>query len=346
MSLTNTSQLLLRNVDLLNEKQVLLINAPADVFIDQYINHYPNSKISCFNSNYAEHLALKKANYKNTSYHFSAHYQSTTKHDLAIIFFPKSKKEFTFTLTMLTNVLAQNAKVLLVGENKGGVKSSIKLSDSILSSCEKIDSARHCSLYFGEFNNKNKHFSLDDWYQYYQLTINGINLTIASLPGVFSQSELDVGTNLLLKNLPNKLAGKVLDFGCGAGVISAYIGKKFNHAELSLLDISALALQSAEKTLAINNLHGNVFASNSLQQVTEKYQHVVSNPPFHQGLKTHYAATESFLSEIKNHLTKSANITIVANNFLHYQSIMEQYIGVTKLVTNEKGFCIYQSQHK
>jgi 16S rRNA (guanine1207-N2)-methyltransferase len=344
MSLSNTSQLLLRNIDLLDAKQALLINSPADLLTREYSQHYPLCNIDCFNVNYTEHLAITKLNNAQVNCHFSACYQNDLKHDLVILFFPKSKAEFSFTLTMINHALAPNAKILIVGENNGGVKSAIKLGQPFLNFCEKVDSARHCSLFLGEFNNKDISFCIDDWFKNYQLSLNDITLTIASLPGVFSQNELDLGTKLLLNHLPPKMSGKVLDFGCGAGVISAYIGKKYSLTQLSLLDINALALKSAEKTLKINNLSGHIFASDSLGNITEKYQHVVSNPPFHQGLKTYYASTETFLSGIKNYIFKSGDITIVANNFLRYQPIMMEKIGKTSTIANKNGFCVYYCQ--
>jgi len=344
MSLSNTSQLLLRNIDLLEAKQVLLVNPPADFLTQEYSQQYPNCNIDCFNVNYMEHLAIAKLKNPQVNCYFSACYHSTLKHDLAIFFFPKSKTEFSFMLSMINHALVSHAKILIIGENNGGVKSAPKLSQDFLNYCEKIDSARHCSLFLGEFNNKIINFCLDDWFKNYQISLNDIELTITSLPGVFSQNALDIGTKLLLDNLPAKMSGKILDFGCGAGVISAYIGKKYNLTELSLLDINALALKSAEKTLAINNLSGHIFASDSLSNVKEKYQHVVSNPPFHQGLKTHYASTEAFLSNIKNSLLKKGDITIVANNFLKYQSIMTEKIGKTETIMNKNGFCVYYCQ--
>ncbi len=212
-----------------------------------------------------------------------------------------------------------------------------------MTNCQKVDAARHCLLFAGIVNPQslNKTFKLDDWFKHYQLSIDNIELTIASLPGVFSQKQLDVGTALLLKNLPETMQDKVLDFGCGAGVISCFVGKKFPSTQLSLLDVSALAITSAQKTLELNQLTGNVFASNSLSKVTEKYQHIVSNPPFHQGTKTSYQATEDFLKGIKPHINRNGNITIVANSFLQYLPIMQQYIGSTQSLINKKGFSIY-----
>ena len=59
------------------------------------------------------------------------------------------------------------------------------------------------------------------WRTYQHSTLE--NLTIYSLPGVFSAAELDTGTELLLSTIDNKIKGKVLDLGCGAGVIGSMI---------------------------------------------------------------------------------------------------------------------------
>ena len=343
MPLSNPSQLLLRNVDLLAASNPLLVNPPADQLTTEYQQNYLTAQLTCFTYNYADYLWLKDS-YSNTTCYFDSQYHGDIKHDLAVIFFPKSKHEFSYTLAMLAEHLSSDAKILIVGENKGGVKSAIKLTTSFLTNCEKVDSARHCSLFLGDFNGMVKPFNIEQWFKNYSLTLNDVELTISSLPGVFSQSELDVGTKLLLNNLPQTMRNEVLDFGCGAGVISAYIGKKHPQMQLNLIDVNALALKSAEQTLAINDLQGEVFASDSLSNVHKKYQHVVSNPPFHQGLKTHYAATESFLAGIKNYIKQSGDITIVANNFLRYQPIMEANIAKTTRLTNKNGFAIYRCQ--
>jgi 16S rRNA (guanine1207-N2)-methyltransferase len=344
--LTNLSQVLLRNDDLLDAKTPLLINLTADGFINEYLTLYPKSKISCLNTHFEHFQALKKQHSTQIDCHFTSNYQTKIQHDLVVIAFPKSKAELAFTLAMINPFLATDAQILFVGDNKGGVKSTPKLTQHFLSSCNKVDSARHCVLFLGQFNNQIKAFNIEDWYQIYQLSLANIELKIASLPGVFSQDGLDVGTRLLLENLP-PLEGKILDFGCGAGVISSFIGKKYPNSQLSLLDVSALAITSAEKTLALNNLSGKVFPSDGLGEIgTDKFNHIVSNPPFHQGIKTNYAATETFLKGIKKCITARGTITIVANSFLRYQGIMEEAIGKTKTLITTKGFSIYQCKKR
>lgn len=348
MSMSNISQVLLRNIEVLSATTPLFINLMEDGFITQYLHDYPHANVTCFNTNFIDYLAINDKFANKIKTVFSSEYQNDIKHDLVIINFPKSKDELAFTLATIAPYLLTDTKILLVGEKKGGVQSAPKLTQHFLNGCQKIDAARHCLLFGGIYKfteDENKSFIIDDWYKTYQINIAGIELTIASLPGVFSQKKLDVGTALLLDNLPQKMQGKVLDFGCGAGVISCFIGKKFTNTELSLLDVSALAIASAKKTLLLNGLKGNVFASDSLSRVNESYQHIVSNPPFHQGTKTNYRATEEFLQGISKHLTSTSNskgdMTIVANSFLQYLSIMQQHIGKTNTIAKKQGFSIY-----
>ena len=348
MSMSNVSQVLLRNIEVLSATTPLFINLMEDGFITHYLHDYPHANITCYNTNFVDYLTINDKFENQIKTVFSSEYKNDIKHDLVVINFPKSKDELAFTLAMIAPYLLSDAKVLLVGEKKGGVQSAPKLTQHFLTSCQKIDAARHCLLFGGMYKFKEdegKAFIIDDWYKTYQINISGIALSIASLPGVFSQKKLDIGTALLLENLPKHMQGKVLDFGCGAGVISCFIGKKFVNTDLSLLDVSALAIASAKKTLLLNGLTGNVFASNSLSTVSESYQHIVSNPPFHQGTHTSYQATEDFLRGIKKHLTSTrdtkSDITIVANSFLQYLPIMQQHIGKTDTIARKQGFSIY-----
>ncbi|WP_114326985.1 methyltransferase [Candidatus Colwellia aromaticivorans] len=348
MSISNISQVLLRNIEVLSATTPLFINLMEDGFITRYLHDYPNANITCYNTNFIDYLAINNKYENQIKTLFSSEYKNEIKHDLVVINFPKSKDELAFTLAMIAPYLLNNAKIILVGEKKGGVQSAPKLTQHFLTSCQKIDAARHCLLFGGIHETKEGEsdaFIIEDWYKNYEVNISGITLIIAALPGVFSQKKLDVGTALLLDNLPKYMQGKVLDFGCGAGVISCLIGKKFTNTDLSLLDVSALAIASAKRTLMLNGLTGNVFASDSLSNVNESYQHIVSNPPFHQGTQTSYQATEDFLRGIKKHLTatkqQKSDITIVANSFLQYLPIMQQHIGKTNTIARKQGFNIY-----
>jgi len=349
MSLTNLSQVLLRNSDLLLAKYPLLFNMPADELINEMLSKNPTSQLNCFTNNFEQYQQYKNFNSERFNCIFSAEYQANIIHDLVIINFPKSKLELKFTLAMLSACTNKDSRILVVGENKSGIKSIDKLTKEYFSFCQKVDSARHCLLVEAQLLAPDTEFNLQDWFHHYQINVNNNQLKVAALPGVFSQAKLDIGTKVLLESL-DKLTtttdnSKVLDFGCGAGVIACFIGLKNSNAALHLTDVSALALTSAKQTLALNGLSGEVFATNSLSNIREQYQHIVSNPPFHQGIKTNYLATESFLQGIKPHLSIDGKLTVVANSFLQYKSIIEKSLNKTQLLNKKNGFTVYQAEN-
>ena len=340
MSSNNINQILSRNINNLEAKTPLFINLKHDSFIHEYLTQYSQTQLFCYNTNFEDYsLHLQNNNIHCT---FSAHYHTEKIHDLVIIAFPKSKAELNFTLNMISHATNADTKIIIVGENKSGIKSIEKTTSNTLINCQKFDSARHCLLFAANLLQNIPTFKLENWYGYYDIEINNIKIKVAALPGVFSQKGLDKGTRILLEHLPTIQNGNTLDFGCGAGVIASFIGKKHPEVTLNLLDVSALALESSRKTLELNNLNGNVFASNSLSEVKNKYDVIVSNPPFHQGISTNYHATESFLTGIKKHLHDKAHVFIVANSFLKYEPIMKTAIGTTSRLVSEKGFTIYK----
>ncbi|MDN3653367.1 methyltransferase [Thalassotalea ponticola] len=341
MALSNPSQLLLRNMDLLDSKSPLLIGCPDAEFVIEFTQTYPQATITSYQVNYAQHLTIEKrcATVKSV---FAEQYQTSQQHDLVIFYFPKSKQELVMQMAMLSQCLAEHAIVLFVGENKGGVKSAPKLTKPYALRCDKVDSARHCLLFEMVYNNQREPFDLASWYQQYEIVLDDKTLTVCALPGVFSQAELDRGTQLLLEHLPSSIDGKVLDFGCGAGVIGSYIKLLYPNADVEMIDVNALAIASAKRTLEVNDLTATVYPSDGLSDVGTGYQAVVSNPPFHQGIKTHYQTTELFLQSVNQKMTSNGVLTIVANSFLKYAPILEQQFGNVQKCANRHGFTIYQ----
>ncbi|STD25758.1 ribosomal RNA small subunit methyltransferase C [Enterobacter asburiae] len=102
-------------------------------------------------------------------------------------------------------------------------------------------------------------------------------LTIKTLPGVFSRDALDTGSKLLLSTLTPHTKGKVLDVGCGAGVLSTVLASHSPKVRLTLCDVSAPAVEASRATLAANGIEGEVIASNVFSDVTGRFDMIISN---------------------------------------------------------------------
>ena len=134
--------------------------------------------------------------------------------DTLIYYWPKNKPEAQFQLMNLLSLLPVGTDIFVVGENRSGVRSAEQMLADY-APLNKVDSARRCGLYFGRLE-KQPEFDADKFWGEY--SVDG--LTVKTLPGVFSRDGLDVGSQLLLSTLTPHTKGKVLDVGCGAGVLS------------------------------------------------------------------------------------------------------------------------------
>ena len=317
---SNPSQLLQRNESLFKDKNILVAGNIVDDYPIQ-LETLAQSTTFCFNDyRYYSVLANKLT---VSECHFTANYQSDKQFDLLLIFLPKAKQETQYLLANLAPYLRVSAEIIIVGEKNCGIKSASRLLTPYTSQTNLIDSARHCSILYSQLDKTVAVFQQTKWIKTYPININDIELQICSLPGVFSYGELDKGSELLLENLPENITGSLLDFGCGAGVIACYLLKKFPHLNIDLIDINSYALASAKLSLAQNNLQGEVFPSNVFSDVKNKYDFLISNPPFHSGKETDYQAAETFISQAPTHLKNKGILSIVANKFLKYEPLLQ-----------------------
>ncbi|VEI48824.1 16S ribosomal RNA m2G1207 methyltransferase [Actinobacillus equuli] len=252
----------------------------------------------------------------------------------------KNKQECQYQLLQWLSQADVGQEMLIIGENRAGVRSVEKLLETY-GDIAKIDSARRCGLYHFELKNVPQ-FNRKAFWKSYQLS----DLTIFALPAVFSSAELDGGTQLLLSsfNKADRLKGKVLDLGCGAGVIGASLKQQFEKIKLTMSDIHAMALESSRRTLAENALEGAVVASDVFSNIEERFDLIVSNPPFHDGIDTAYRAVEDLIAQAKQHLNRGGELRIVANAFLPYPDLLDKAFGSHKVIAKSNKFKVYSAK--
>ena len=349
-SLSNTSQLLMRNSEWLSSKKMLLLGLPADGLGSQLLQEGVVSELHGLTRDFSVYRLIRSAWERGGSRqqltYGAALSDIDTGYDGVVLFLQKSKPLTDFWLEMALSNLSPGGCVWLLGENGEGIKSWRKRLKKTFGTVKNLDNARHCSLLEGsEPILPQESFRLEDRYRCFDVGFDQKVLKVYSLPGVFSHGRVDVGTQVLLDTFQSVPKGKILDFGCGAGLIAGRLGLANQDCQLTLVDCDALALASARKTLAENNIKNvQVVASDGLSEVEGQFDWIVSNPPFHQGVKTHYAVTEQFLAESASLLVKGGELRIVANSFLRYQPIIEKAFGHCETMTTRNGFSIYRAQ--
>lgn len=256
--------------------------------------------------------------------------------DTLIYFWPKNKLEALFQMTNLLSILPIGGDVFVVGENRSGVRSSKQMLEAWCP-LVKIDSARCCGLYHGQVV-KQPHFNVDDYWQSYQLD----DVVIKTLPGVFSCDKLDKGSQLLLSTFNQQLQGRVADIGCGSGVLSAVLAKSAAGIQLTLSDVHMPALAASRATLAVNGLKGSVLASDVYSAISDQYDIILSNPPYHDGMQTNLKMVETLIRGALSHLRIGGELRIVANAFLPYPDLLDAVFGNHQVLAQNSRFKVYQ----
>lgn len=333
----NTSQILQRSAELFAGQRLLLVNPPVDGLTRQLPADW-----HVWTWDYFVQQGLG-ANLEQGHLRFSHLCPQVEGLDGAILVMPKAIERAEFALAQMVPLLRAGCPLYLVGEKKGGISRAEKLLASHGSAIEKLDSARHCQLWRSVVHGDAAPFRLQDWQQSITLEFPDQSVELLSLPGVFSHGRLDEGSQLLLEELAPLPAGKVLDFGCGAGVLATVLARRNPGCRFELVDVDALALYCAGETLRRNQVQAEVYPSDGLGDVHGRYAAVVSNPPFHTGIRHDTSVAEQFFNEVTRNLLPGGELRIVANGFLKYPPLIEAHIGQCRVLRENSRFKVYSA---
>lgn len=357
------TSLLLRNAHLFEGKRVLMAgditdenllklvrpSLKASLIVDHYV---AASKMAGLFLKTLEHGCPQTFSYKHLGVYFASadaalelmgQDPDDAPYDVLCLLLTKTKAVSLDLLHKLQDKLKDEALILVAGANDAGGRSGGKLIENTLN-LGKLDTARKCTLFAGTYDiqrpfakpagasdlvlhvkNEQGLLSFKD-----AADPGAVKLTLRQHPAVFSPGVLDEGTKLLLSSIPlSELEGRsLLDLCCGCGVIGLclhpYAGL------LTLADAGAGAVALTEENLKLNGASGQVYAADFAEGLG-KFDAIVLNPPFHQGIKADVQTTLQGLKSLKKHLNKEGCVYMVSNCHLNYEAALQQDYTVTTL---------------
>ena len=157
--------------------------------------------------------------------------------------------------------------------------------------------------------------------------------------GVFSKDGLDFGSRLLLESIPlEAVGGKVLDMGCGYGVLGIVLNKVTSCA-VDMVDVNLRALHLSQINVKENHCTNiQVFESNCYENIKDKYSCIITNPPIRAGKKVVY----DIVMNARNYLEKDGVLFLVIRKEQGAKSLMVdlgKYYTV-EVLNKKKGFFI------
>ncbi|MHA1502149.1 MAG: class I SAM-dependent methyltransferase [Candidatus Heimdallarchaeota archaeon] len=175
-------------------------------------------------------------------------------------------------------------------------------------------------------------------------------LTFKSQSGVFSWSEIDKGSEILLNHLlvPNKKPKRILDIGCGYGFLGISLAKAFPSHNITLVDINELAIKLTKENCRANNVESNTRVKKSYLYDSfkeEKYDLIVTNPPLMAGKKV----LAHLIDESVNYLTKTGSIQLVVpkkKGLLSLQNMLKDTYEDVSVLGRKSGYWVLMGKIK
>lgn len=269
--------------------------------------------------------------------------------DVAVIKVPKTLALLEHQLHLLAPRLHEGATVVAAAMTKHVHRSTLELFDRLVGPTRTSRAVRKARLVLPE-RNPALVAGPSPWPRTFRLDPGGA--TVVGHAGVFSARKLDVGTRLLLAHLPAPGDHRrVVDLGCGTGVVGLTIAARDPEAHVTFVDESSLAVASAEATFRTNlggerkarfvvgNGLGDLASGPPLTEVDL----VVVNPPFHQDHAVGDATAWQMFCEARAVLRPRGDLWVVGNRHLAYNAKLTKLFGRSEVVGSNPGFVVLRA---
>ncbi|WP_336294477.1 class I SAM-dependent methyltransferase [Bartonella sp. CB169] len=167
-------------------------------------------------------------------------------------------------------------------------------------------------------------------------------------PGMFSHGRIDPGSAALALHMHKVISGKTADFGAGWGFLSYSAlerGEKLTTLDLYEADYNALeaAKKHIEHTTTSCPVH---FYWHDIvhEPITELYDTIISNPPFHTQQSTDVSLGKNFIINAAKYLKPGGNLLMVANRHLPYETLLKDAFRTVSIHEKNHGFKVIKAR--
>lgn len=176
--------------------------------------------------------------------------------------------------------------------------------------------------------------------------IRGQELKFTTASGLFSQKQIDTGSQLLIEKGIVKANWRILDLGCGYGPVGIVFKKVEPTISVTFTDVNTRALEYVQKNLVQNSIEidGSVemVSGNGYGSVTGLFDAIYLNPPQSAGKEL----CLQLIASAREYLKSNGNLQIVARKNKGGATLaehMRNVFGNVDSVAKQSGFWIYIS---
>ncbi|MEU3721746.1 methyltransferase [Streptomyces sp. NPDC031705] len=178
---------------------------------------------------------------------------------------------------------------------------------------------------------------------------SGAGLTVVNHAGIFCADRLDVGTRFFLQSIPTNTDGaRVVDLGCGNGVVGTAVQVADPDAEVVFTDESYQAVASARATYEANVRPGRrtaefLVGDGVAMLPPSSVDLILNNPPFHSHQATTDATALRMFAQSRKALRTGGELWVVANRHMGYHTHLRRLFGNSEVVASEPKFVVLRA---
>lgn len=262
--------------------------------------------------------------------------------DLVIIKVPRTLSLLEHQLHQIRAACSPTTTIIGAGMTKNIHSSTVDLFERIIGSTTTSLAKKKARLIHPVFD---PDLSPGDspWPQEAELNVGPPHgeVRVSVQAGVFAGPKLDLGARVLLGALPSK-AERVLDLGCGNGIIGTVLARQLG-CHVTFLDESYLAIEAARSTFALQNLDSTadfVVGDAGAGLQSEQFDLVLNNPPFHESNAITDATAWRMFIEARRVLVAGGELRVVANRHLGYHVKLKRVFGNCETVSSTRKFVV------
>jgi 16S rRNA (guanine1207-N2)-methyltransferase len=272
--------------------------------------------------------------------------------DVAVIAAPADRKLARRWLVEARGALKDQGQLFIAGANDRGVRSVIADTQALfgaanvlaykhgnrVAQARKLPGSAPAAPWAAEAG-----IAPATWYEF-EAQARGQNFRLRSLPGVFAHDRLDEGTALLLESLVIPVGARVLDVGCGYGIIGL-AAARMGAAHVDMVDVSLLAVAAASENIARNGIaNARAFLSDGVPEDTaERYDVVATNPPFHVGKSTQYDIGRAFIERARPALKPGGQFFLIGNQFIRYDQLLRSAFERVACLATTRSYRVWSA---
>ena len=177
----------------------------------------------------------------------------------------------------------------------------------------------------------------------YTWEIPGKTIRIETDPSLFSPKAPDQGTLHMLSHVELSSSDRVLDLGCGTGIVGIWAASQIGGDHVVMTDIDPKAVSISQKNLTKNGIEGTtVVLGSDVSSVPGKgFTWILSNPPYH----TDFKVAKAFIEKGFNRLEIGGRMVLVTKRKEWYKNKMISIFGGVKIY-EEEGYFVFISTKK